>query len=126
MAKKLGTQTSQKVKTRASRKNRFRKKLATTRNERPRLVVFRSNKYLYAQIVDDKQGITLAQANSREKELATKGKTLDAAKAVGKTIAERVIKDKKTEAVVFDRNGYDYHGRIKALAEGAREAGLKF
>ncbi|MCB0405983.1 MAG: 50S ribosomal protein L18 [Bdellovibrionales bacterium] len=125
MSKKIGSHTSPKVKTRASRKQRFRKKLETIRNERPRLVVFRSNKYLYAQVIDDKQGITLVQANSREKTTSIKGKNVEAAKAVGKTIAER-LKEKQVEAVVFDRNGYGYHGRIKALAEGAREAGLKF
>ncbi|MEZ4750171.1 MAG: 50S ribosomal protein L18 [Bdellovibrionota bacterium] len=84
MFKKIGSHTSPKVKTRASRKQRFRKSRKTIRNERPRLVVFRSNKYLYAQVIDDKQGITLAQANSREKANSTKGKTVDAAKAVAR------------------------------------------
>ena len=106
---------------------RIRKKVNGT-EERPRLCVFRSNKHIYAQIVDDAKGSTLASACSRDAE--TKGEVknggnIAAAKAVGKMVAKRA-KEKGIEAVLFDRGGYIYHGRVKALADAAREAGLKF
>ena len=96
--------------------------------ERPRLCVYRSSRYIYAQIVDDVQGKTLAAASTIEKDLrgSCKGTgNIEASKLVGKTIAERA-KSKGIEAVVFDRGGYLYHGRVKAVADAARESGLKF
>ena len=92
----------------------------------PRLSVFRSNKYIYAQVIDDSKGATLAQASSLEKGAKIKAPgTAEAAGAVGKLIAERARKA-GVSAVVFDRGGYIYHGRVKALAEAARDGGLKF
>lgn len=94
--------------------------------ERPRLCVFRSNKEIYAQLVDDLNGKTITAASSRDKNIASeKANKTEAAKLVGKAIAEKATKS-GIEAVVFDRGGYLYHGRIKQLAEGAREGGLKF
>ncbi len=96
--------------------------------ERPRMVVFRSNKQIYAQVVNDLEGKTLVAAASNDKELAakTKGKSgIEAAAIVGKAIAERA-KEKGIETVAFDRGGYLYHGRVKSLADAAREGGLKF
>ena len=94
--------------------------------ERPRLAVFRSLKHIYAQVIDDKQGKTLAAASSGEKNSSVKsGGNLAGAKEIGKLIAERA-KSKGISKVVFDRGGYLYHGRIKALADAAREAGLEF
>ncbi len=96
--------------------------------ERPRLNVFRSSKHIYAQIIDDVQGITLVSASSNDKELKASigyGGNKEAAKLVGKAIGERA-KAKGIEQVVFDRGGYLYHGRVKELADGAREAGLQF
>ena len=92
--------------------------------ERPRLAVFRSVKHIYAQVIDDAQGHTLASASSNEKNGANGG-NLAGAKSVGKLVAERA-KDKGIKAVVFDRGGYLYHGRVKALADAAREGGLEF
>jgi len=93
---------------------------------RPRLSVFRSNKEIYAQIVDDVDGKTLVAASSRDKDLAdASGTKIEKAAAVGKSIAEKALKA-GVETVAFDRGGYLYHGRIKSLADGAREAGLKF
>lgn len=91
--------------------------------QRPRLTVYRSNTTIYAQLIDDVQGVTLAAASS--KELGLKGVKVDNSKEVGKKLAEKAI-EKGIDACVFDRNGYLYHGNIKALAEGAREGGLKF
>ena len=106
-------------------KYRIRKKIFGT-GERPRLSVFRSNKQIYAQIIDDNDGVTLASASSREKGFADiKGAKSELAKEVGKNLAEKA-KEKGITEVVFDRNGYLYHGRIKSLADGAREGGLKF
>jgi large subunit ribosomal protein L18 len=107
--------------------NRIRRKVAGTA-ARPRLCVFRSLNHIYVQIVDDSQGKTLMAASTREKDVREQGKkggNLAAAKLVGKTIAERA-KAKGIECVVFDRGGYLYHGRVKSLAESAREHGLKF
>ena len=107
--------------------SRIRKKLAGT-PARPRLAVFRSQSHIYAQVIDDDQGRTLVAASSLDKDLKSqnkRGANIAAAKAVGKLIATRA-KEKGIEAVVFDRGGFQYHGRIKALADGAREGGLKF
>jgi large subunit ribosomal protein L18 len=103
-------------------------KHATMRNGRARLSVFRSSKHIYAQLIDDDKGETLVAASSLEKTLregAKTGANIDAAKAVGKLIAERA-KEKGIKDVVFDRGGYLYHGRVKALADAAREGGLNF
>ncbi|MBI4043114.1 MAG: 50S ribosomal protein L18 [Deltaproteobacteria bacterium] len=110
---------------RARRKGRVQKKVHGSA-ERPRLVVFRSHKHLYAQVVDDERGITLASVSTVEKELVKSKKTLlEKSTEVGKLIAERAKKNKISK-VVFDRGGYLYHGKIKALADGAREGGLEF
>lgn len=103
---------------------RIRKKISGTA-ACPRLSVFRSNKEIYAQLIDDINGVTLASANSRNKEMGSTGPKIDQAKAVGIKIAE-IAKAKGIENCVFDRGGYLYHGRVKSLAEGAREGGLKF
>ena len=93
---------------------------------RPRISVFRSSKNIYAQLIDDVNGVTLASASSVEKDnKLSNGGNIDAAKVVGKLLAERAL-EKNIESVVFDRSGYLYHGRVKALADAAREAGLKF
>ena len=102
---------------------RIRKTVSGT-TERPRLAVFRSNKEIYAQLVDDVNGVTLASVSSRDKEIKATTK-VEGATAVGKSIAEKATKA-GIEAVAFDRNGYLYHGRVKVLADAAREAGLKF
>ena len=114
--------------TNARRKNRVRMSLRRAANGRPRLSVFRSSKHIYAQVIDDLKGETLASASSLEKTMRDTGNTganIDAAKAVGKLVAERAVKNGVTE-VVFDRGGYLYHGRVKALADAAREGGLTF
>ncbi len=110
-------------------RRRYRSKKNTKgTEERPRLVVFRSNRYIYAQVVDDTTGKTIVSASSLEKEIKgglKSSKDKEASKVVGKTIGERLLR-KNIDKVVFDRNGYLYHGRVKSLADGAREAGLKF
>ena len=112
--------------TNARRKQRVRLSLRRSANGRPRLSVFRSSKHIYAQVIDDLKGETLASASSLEKEMREKtGANIDAAKAVGKLLAERAVKNGVKE-VVFDRGSYLYHGRIKALADAARESGLSF
>jgi large subunit ribosomal protein L18 len=93
--------------------------------QRPRLAVFRSNKYLYAQVIDDQTGRTLAAASSQEASLRSKSLTVETATEIGKLVAERA-KSAGVEAVVFDRGGFTYHGRIKALADAARASGLEF
>ncbi len=108
---------------RVKRHKRVRTNLAGT-PEKPRLVVFRSNKNISAQVIDDVNGVTLAAASSTEKDFGYGGNK-DAAKKVGEAVAERA-KAKGIEVVVFDRGGFLYHGRVKELAEGAREGGLKF
>ena len=108
-------------------KARIRGRISGT-PERPRLTVFKSLKRIYVQAVDDSQGVTLAAASSLEKDLLAalkNGGNIAAAKAVGAAVAAR-LKEKGITAVVFDRNGYVYHGRVKALADSAREAGLQF
>lgn len=105
-------------------KHRIRKIIFGTASK-PRLSVFRSNKEIYAQLVDDISGTTLVSVSSRDKEIESAGSKSDISKSVGKSIAEKAIKA-GVETVAFDRNGFLYHGRVKALADAAREAGLKF
>lgn len=102
---------------------RIREKV-TGSTERPRLNVYRSLSHIYAQVIDDQKGVTLASASSLELKLKTGG-NVDSAKEIGKAVAERAVA-KGVKKVVFDRGGYLYHGRIKALADAAREAGLEF
>ena len=109
---------------RLKRHVRVRGKISGT-PERPRLNVFRSNANIYAQLIDDVNGVTLVSANTLEKEFEGATGNVEAAKKVGAVLAERA-KAKGIEEVVFDRGGYVFHGRVAALAEGAREAGLKF
>ena len=111
-------------KARLKRHARVRSKITGTAS-RPRLDVFRSNSYIYAQLIDDENGVTLAAASSNEKDFGGNGGNCEGAKKVGQLIAERAAKKGITE-VIFDRGGYIYHGRVKELAEGAREGGLKF
>jgi len=112
---------------RLKRKKRIRKKMSGT-SERPRLTVFRSARHIYAQVIDDTRGVTLASVSSLEKDIKDapelKGK-ISVAGLAGKFLAERVMSKGITQ-VVFDRNGFRYHGRIKAVSDSAREAGLKF
>lgn len=109
---------------RKKRQKRVRSKISGT-PERPRLNVFRSEKHIYAQVIDDTKGMTLCSASSVEKDFDGPGSNKDAAKKVGKAVAERALA-KGIETIVFDRAGYLYHGRVKELAEAAREGGLKF
>jgi large subunit ribosomal protein L18 len=104
-------------------KRRIRKIISGTPTK-PRLSVYRSNKEIYAQLVDDVNGVTLASVSSRDKEIKADTK-VEAAAAVGKIIAEKAVKA-GVETIAFDRNGYLYHGRVKVLADAARESGLKF
>lgn len=105
--------------------SRIRKKVQGT-SARPRLAVFRSLNHIYAQVIDDVNGVTLCSASSVEKSAGIgNGGNIDAAKSIGKLIADRA-KEKGINSVVFDRGGYIYHGRVKSLAEAAREAGLQF
>jgi large subunit ribosomal protein L18 len=116
----------QKISTNERRKMRVRRQLRKVANGRPRLSVFRSSKHIYAQVIDDVLGRTLASASSMDKEFSSaKGSDKDAAALVGKQVAERA-KQAGVVDVVFDRGGYIYHGRVKALADAAREAGLNF
>jgi large subunit ribosomal protein L18 len=113
---------------RARRTARIRRSVKAAANGRARLSVHRSSKQIYAQLIDDAKGVTLVAASSLEKELRSElknGATIAAAAAVGKTIAERA-KAKGFTRIVFDRGGYLFHGRVKALAEAAREGGLEF
>lgn len=109
---------------RQKRKSRIRKKISGT-DLRPRLVVFRSNKHMYAQIIDDQAGITLVSASTHKLRAESKRLTIENSALVGKMLAEDALA-KNITAVVFDRNGFVYHGRVKAVADGARDAGLKF
>ena len=110
----------------AKRRQRVRTKLRAKGTTRPRLSVHRSGRHIYAQIIDDTAGVTVAAASSLEKDArATTGATVDAATAVGKAVAERA-KAAGITSVVFDRGGFLFHGRVKAVAEGAREGGLEF
>lgn len=105
-------------------KRGIRKRLSGS-TERPRLSVYRSNKGIYVQVIDDSNGKTLVSASSLSKDFDGTGNKIEQSKAVGKTIAEKALAA-GIDTVVFDRNGYLYHGRVKSLAEGAREGGLKF
>lgn len=105
-------------------KRRVRKNIFGTQ-ERPRLSVYRSNKEIYAQLIDDNSGKTLVSASSRDKSITATGTKTEISANVGKKLAE-LAKNAGVETVVFDRNGFVYHGRVKALADGAREGGLKF
>ena len=118
MANKDKNQTRRAVHT------RIRKKLSGT-TERPRLAVFRSLNHIYAQVIDDLNGVTVASASTTESSFNGTGGNVAAAKEIGRLIAERA-KEKGVNRVVFDRGGYIYHGRVKSLAEAAREAGLEF
>ena len=109
---------------RARRHARVRNKISGTA-ERPRLCVYRSNKNLFVQVIDDVNGVTLAQASTLDKEVKTKHSNKEAAKEVGTLIAKRAL-EKNIKTIVFDRSGYVYHGVIKEVAEAAREAGLEF
>tara|TARA_B100000780_G_scaffold71326_1_gene47687 strand:- start:542 stop:892 length:351 start_codon:yes stop_codon:yes gene_type:complete len=113
--------------TKTQRRERIRKRIRKTisgSSSEPRLAVFRSNKEIYAQLIDDQNGVTLATASSREKDISGSSR-IDNSAMVGKLIAERSIAA-GVKTVKFDRGGYLYHGRVKSLANGAREAGLKF
>ena len=119
---------SKKLSTSERRKNRVRRQLRKVANGRPRLSVFRSGQHIYAQIIDDVKGETVASASSIDKDLRgsiKNGGNKEAAAEVGKAIAERAAKA-GVKDVVFDRGGYIYHGRVKALADAARESGLNF
>ena len=110
------------------RKARVRRAIRKAANGRPRLSVFRSSKQIYAQVIDDEKGHTVASASTLEKDVKTSLKTgadVEAAKAIGKLVAERAAQAGVTR-VIFDRSGYLYHGRVKALADAAREGGLEF
>lgn len=109
----------------ARRKARVRFSVKQKANGRPRLSVYRSEKNIYAQVIDDANGKTVVSASSKDKTLSVKGSTIAGAEAVGKLVAERAIAAGVKE-VVFDRSGYLYHGRVKAIAEAARKAGLSF
>ncbi len=116
-------------KAREKRHYKMRRYLSGT-STKPRLAVFRSNKHIYAQIIDDVAGCTIVSASTMEKALIAESavkhtSTVEAAKAVGSVVAKRAL-DKGIETVVFDRGGYIYHGKVQALADAAREAGLKF
>lgn len=125
MATKIRQNTNNKQIIRFKRKKRIRSRIEGS-IERPRLSVFRSNKHLYAQLVDDTKGHTLVAASTLEEDLKEKlGGTIEGAKTLGNLIAKRALA-KKISMVVFDRSGYLYHGRIKAVADAAREGGLKF
>jgi len=114
----------ERIEARGRIRTRIRSKVSGTA-ERPRLAVKKSLKYIYAQVIDDANGRTIATASSREKDAGAKGSNAAAAKAVGALIAKKA-KDKGVKQVVFDRGGYVYHGNIKALADAARENGLEF
>jgi large subunit ribosomal protein L18 len=113
-----------KAKRRHKISKRIRSKVLGTA-ERPRLAIFRSNTEIYAQLIDDTKGITLISFSTRSKDFSRTGNKVEQSTAVGKTIAQ-LAKTKGIEAVVFDRGGFLYHGRVKAVADGAREGGLKF
>jgi large subunit ribosomal protein L18 len=117
----------QKDTARRRRKQRVRKKVLGT-DQRPRISVFKSNKHIYAQIISDERGMTLASVSTLSKDLAAKVKNvkgIEAGKAVGLALA-KICKEKNISQVIFDRNGFIFHGRVKAIADGAREGGLEF
>jgi len=119
----FGKNSSVKDISRQKKKARIRRKLSGT-TERPRLCIFRSARHIYAQVIDDATGTTLVAASTLDVD-GLKNANKDTATAIGKEVAKRAI-EKNIKSVVFDRNGYLYHGRVKALADGAREAGLDF
>ena len=127
MGYKISKQTNPRQATRLRKKGRIRKKINRHKGSIARLVVYRSNSFLYAQVVDDLKGNTITQANTQEDSFKTSKsrKNVEVAKALGLLIGQRA-KEKQVNRVLFDRNGYDYHGRVKAIADGAREAGLQF
>lgn len=112
-----------KIRLRARRHQRFRRRISGTKS-RPRLSVYRSLKHLYAQLIDDERGITLAAASDLELKKVP-GQKQELAREIGRLIAKRAL-EKKIKKAVFDRGGFKYHGQVKALAEGAREGGLEF
>ena len=119
--------TSPRLKARLKRKKRIRKNIFGSQ-DRPRLSVFRSARHIYAQVIDDTKGVTLAAASTLDpeyKDAPVEGKKQEIAKAIGTLIGKRAL-DKGVKKVVLDRNGFLYHGRVKALSEGARKAGLEF
>jgi large subunit ribosomal protein L18 len=125
MATKIRRTTSNKQQIRFKRKRRIRANIEGT-TEKPRLSIFRSNSNMYAQLVDDIKGVTLVSASTQDEGLNAKSpSSAEGAKAVGNLLAKKA-QAKNINAIVFDRSGYLYHGRIKALADGAREGGLKF
>ncbi len=127
MERKIRSHANARLRVRLERKKRISRKRALETDKRVRLVVYRSNRFLYAQIIDDAKGHTLGQANTQEdafKTLKSK-KNVEAAKQLGILIGQRG-KSANVSQVFFDRNGYNYHGRVKAVADGAREAGLDF
>ena len=109
---------------RLQRKRHIRKSIYGTA-DRPRMTVFRSNRYVYIQVVDDDKGVTLAAVNNRQKENEAFKTNVENAAKLGEKIGEK-LKEQSVESVVFDRNGYKYHGVVKAIADGARKTGLKF
>ena len=114
--------------TKSERRQRIQyriRKIVSGTAARPRLSVFRSNKEIYAQLIDDANGVTLLAISSRDKGVDSKGTNVEVANIVGKLVAEKALKS-GIDTITFDRGGYLYHGRIKSLAEGARAAGLKF
>jgi len=125
MATKIRSPTSEKQQIRFKRKKPIRAKIEGT-SAQPRLSVFRSNANMYAQLIDDLKGVTLVSASTLDEGLNVKSpSSSEGAKAVGNLLAKKALA-KKINAIIFDRSGYLYHGRIKALADGAREGGLKF
>jgi large subunit ribosomal protein L18 len=118
------SRTQDKIKRRNRRKAHIRKKVFGT-SQRPRMTVFKSRRYLYIQVVDDTQGRTLASASNLEKEFRTVKSTVAGGQKLGEAIARR-LKETKINTVVFDRNGYPYHGVVKSIADGARKAGVQF
>ncbi len=112
------------IEPREKRRRRIRKKMFGTQ-DRPRLSVFKSNKHIYAQMIDDLQGVTLVSASSLEKEFNDKSVTCELSKQIGMLVGKRAVEQGITK-IVFDRSGYKYHGNIKLLAEGIRESGLEF
>ena len=125
MSNKIRRHTSEKLKVRMKRRSRIRARVAGTA-ERPRLSVFRSNRNLFVQLIDDVTATTVVAASSLDDDFSDKtGTNIEGAKALGALVAKRALA-KKIDKVVFDRSGYLYHGRVKALADAAREAGLHF
>lgn len=120
----MGVKEKSKARAQKRRIHRVRAKIKGTAS-RPRISVFRSNKHMYAQIINDEEGKTIVAASDKELKKSTKRKKIDVAESVGELLAEKA-KSKKITKVVFDKRHYKYHGRVKALAEGARSGGLKF